>query len=311
MPADLAIKPRAEWAGDLRPTGPLDVERPEDVRFLLVHHTASPNDYDHAEVPALLRSFYTMHVGPERKWPDIAYNFLVDAYGGVWEGREGSATMPVKGSATGGSQGFAMLCCYIGNYTARAPSPAAEAAMLALLARLADRYGVDTTPGATAQFVSRGSNRHPEGTSVTTRTISGHRDMSKTECPGEVVYAAVRDRYQGEVTALRAALAAAPSPSAQPTVTPDPARDPSSASASPGEDRESEMSQRVDAGAEGSGDEDDSTLSGPAAVTVAAVGATAAVAGAVAVRARGGTDTFVQGRCGRGLHEGGDRRHGE
>src|SRR5690606_28908465 len=124
----------------------------------------------------------------ERGWPDIAYHFLVDRDGRVWEGRDGSLTRPVQADASGGSQGHAMLCCLIGEFTEQAPTPAAVAALTAVLAWLGDTYGIDTAPGATATFTSRGSNRWPAGTEVTTATIAGHRDMSYTECPGDACY---------------------------------------------------------------------------------------------------------------------------
>jgi hypothetical protein len=68
---------------------------------------------------------------------------------------------------------------------------------------LADRYAVDTRPGAKVSFTSRGSNRWPPGAEVTTGTIAGHRDMSLTACPGDVLYDDVVARFPAEVTALR------------------------------------------------------------------------------------------------------------
>ena len=197
------VRPRADWARGLTPTGPLQQERPGDTRFLLVHHTASANDYDVGDVPGLLRGFYWFHTGPDRKWPDVAYNFFVDRYGTVWEGRTGSLTGPVMPDATGGSQGFAQLCCFIGHHQAEAPTPEAQTSMTALLAALADVYAIETAPGATTTFVSRGSNRWPVGTTVTTTTIAGHRDMSLTACPGDAAYRLVRDVFPAAVTALR------------------------------------------------------------------------------------------------------------
>jgi hypothetical protein len=197
------VRPRADWAGGLTPTGPLRQERPGDTRFLLVHHTASANDYDPGDVPGLLRGFYRFHTGPDRRWPDVAYNFFVDRYGTVWEGRTGSLTGPVMVDATGGSQGFAQLCCFIGDHQIEAPTPAAQLSMTALLAALADTYAIDTAPGATTTFVSRGSNRWPAGTTVRTTTIAGHRDMSLTTCPGDAAYRLVRDVFPAAVTALR------------------------------------------------------------------------------------------------------------
>ncbi len=203
----LEIRPRSDWAADLPATGELESE---DVRFLLVHHTASPNDYGPQEVVGQLRSFFRYHTSAVKGWPDVAYNFLVDRFGGVWEGRTGSLAGPVTGSATGGSQGFAQLACFIGDFSATAPTPAARSSMLHLLALSADRYDLDTRDGAQASFVSRGSNRWPPGTEVTTRTIAGHRDMSLTACPGDALYEDVLCNYPMDVTALRP-----PSPAAR------------------------------------------------------------------------------------------------
>lgn len=183
---------RSTWGADLPPKGPLSEEAPGDVRFLLVHHTASSNAYAQADVPRLLRSIYEFHTGSAKGWPDIAYNFLVDRFGRVWEGRTGSLQGPVKPDATGGSQGFTQLGCFLGDHTSEPPTAAAQVAMGRLLAALAARYGIDLTDGATATFVSRGSNRHPAGTVVTTPTISGHRDMSLTTCPGDACYPLIR-----------------------------------------------------------------------------------------------------------------------
>ena len=206
----LDVQPRSAWGGDLKPTGPLAEEAPGDVRFLLVHHTASANGYSRAEVPQLLRGFFGFHTG-DRRWPDLAYNFMVDRFGRVWEGRTGSLDRPVRGDATGGSQGFALLSCFIGDHTREAPSAEALDAMGKLLGALASRHSIDVRPGATATFVSRGSSLHPAGKQVTTPTIAGHRDMSKTTCPGDACYRLLRTRL---VPAAVAALPAVATPAA-------------------------------------------------------------------------------------------------
>ncbi len=199
------IRPRSLWAGSTCPVrGPLPVELAGDVRYLLVHHTASPgNSYTSTQVPGLLRGMYWYHTGPEKNWPDIAYNFLVDKYGRIWEGRYGSIQRPVIPSATGGNQGFDQIACFIGNHSTYRPTLAAQDAMVSLLAWLAKRYAVATAPGSTVTFVSRGSNRYPRGTMVTTRTIEGHRRMSLTTCPGDAAYSLVRDSFPASVTSVR------------------------------------------------------------------------------------------------------------
>lgn len=233
----LGVRPRADWAQGLVPTGELHQERPEDVKFLLVHHTASGNQYAPEDVPGLIRGFYAQHTGPDKNWPDVAYNFFVDRFGTIWEGRTGSLAAPVMPDATGGSQGFAQLGCFIGDHQAQAPTDAARLGMISLLAALAGTYGIETAPGSMTTFVSRGSNRWPAGESVTTTTIAGHRDMSQTACPGDFAYDLVRTVFPTEVTAL---LATTPSPTASTTAPPStsPAGDPKatvgSAAAAPG-----------------------------------------------------------------------------
>lgn len=217
VPPPEKLHRRSAWA-DRPPTGPI---RPEDdVRFLLVHHTASPNGYDADHVPALLRGIFEFHT-KDKGWPDVAYNFFVDAFGAVWEGREGSIDGAVRGDATGGSQGHAVLCCFIGMHTAEPPTEAARAAMAHLLAWQADRHDVDLTVGPTIRFVSRGSNRWPEGHEVVTDPIAGHRDMSHTECPGDAAHPLVRGELTERAIAIRADHRRPPPASSAPTGRPE------------------------------------------------------------------------------------------
>ncbi len=225
-PAELPgmdVRPRAAWAQGIPAPQSLPQERSEDVRFMIVHHSASPNNYGADDVPGVIRGFHSFHTGPDKGWPDVAYNFFIDRYGGVWEGRAGSLTRPVIPDATGGSQGFSQICCFIGDHTAEPPTDQARGAMTLLLAALAERYSIDPRPGVTTTFMSRGSNKWPVGSTVTTATIAGHRDMSQTNCPGDAAYPLVRDVFPVEVTAVLAARAL-PSqgetrPTAGPTVT--------------------------------------------------------------------------------------------
>ncbi len=210
------ILPRSAWAGADRPPGPLLPE--PDVRILVVHHTVNANDYSPESVVPLLQAIHRFHTGPDKGWSDVAYNFLVDRHGRIWEGRAGSIDGPVVGDATGGNQGFDQKCAFLGDHRTEVPSDAAQAAMIGLLAMLADRHGIDTRAGAAATFTSRGSNRHPAGAQVTSATITGHRTMSQTACPGDAGMALVTDVVPAAVTTAREAPA--PSPTGSPTTGP-------------------------------------------------------------------------------------------
>lgn len=193
----LRIRPRSDWGADLPPKRAL---APETVKFLLVHHTASSNTV--TDPRSVIRQTYAFQTGPEKRWPDICYHFMIGPDGSVWETRAGSLDGPVVADATGGNQGYAQLVCLIGDFSLQPPTPAAQDALLRTMIWLADRYGIDTTPGATTTFTSRGSNKFRAGAIVTTSTISGHRDVTFTACPGNVGYSLL-EGWRSRVHATR------------------------------------------------------------------------------------------------------------
>ena len=179
----LHIHPRSDWGADLPPKGAMGTE---DVRFLLVHHTASTNNAP--DPRSVIRQTYAYQTGPAKRWPDVCYHFMIGADGSIWEARAGSLDGPVVADATGGNQGYAQLICLIGNFVGEAPTLAAQDSLMRMMIFLADRYEIDSAPAASVTFVSRGSNRYRAGSQITTSTISGHRDCSATACPGDVGY---------------------------------------------------------------------------------------------------------------------------
>lgn len=177
------IHPRSDWAAGRPPRGPIG---PETVKFLLVHHTASSNVVPDPAV--VIRQTYDFHTGPQKRWPDICYHFMIGPDGSIWEARAGSLDGAVVADASGGNQGYAQLVCLLGDFSNQAPTAAAQESLMRMLIHLADRYDVDTDPSATTSFVSRGSDKFRAGTTVTTSTISAHRDVTFTACPGDVGY---------------------------------------------------------------------------------------------------------------------------
>lgn len=181
----LAIAPRSAWGAKLPPKPGLRAER--SVKFLLVHHTAASNSYRQTQVAQQIQSIYQFHTN-SKKWADVCYNFFVDRFGGVWEGRAGSLAGPIEADATGGSQGFAQLVCLLGNFETTQPPAAMINSCAKVLGWLAFRYRIDLNQDRPVEIVSRGSNKWKAGTKVNARPISGHRDMSATLCPGKFVY---------------------------------------------------------------------------------------------------------------------------
>ena len=156
------------------------------LQFALVHHTAGTNSYTASQSAAIVRGIEVYHV-KGNGWNDIGYNFLVDKYGQVFEGRFGGIDKNVIGAhAEGfntGSVGVAML----GTYDSSAPPLVARTALVNLLAWRLDVAHVD--PLSTLTVASGGNAKFPAGTPVFLRAVSGHRDTGFTTCPGAALYA--------------------------------------------------------------------------------------------------------------------------
>jgi hypothetical protein len=155
------------------------------VRNAYLHHTVNANNYTAEEVPAILRAIYRFHVFTNG-WCDIGYNFLVDRFGRVWEGRAGGVDKPVIGAHTGGfntgSTGVAML----GTFSTVAPPPAIYDAVRRVLTWKFGVHGVDANRVIEVTAGESPGSRYPAGTKVAVRTISGHRDVWFTDCPGDL-----------------------------------------------------------------------------------------------------------------------------
>jgi N-acetylmuramoyl-L-alanine amidase len=178
-----AIVPRLSWRADERITR--TPYYAEDLRFALVHHTAGSNRYTRAQSAAIVRAIQLYHVRGNG-WNDVGYNFLVDKYGQVFEGRAGGVDRNVVGAHAEGFNTGSVGVALLGNYSGTPVSKAAVDAIGQLLAWRLDLAHVD--PLSSLSAVSRGNGRFPAGAPVFLRSISGHRDTGFTSCPGRVLY---------------------------------------------------------------------------------------------------------------------------
>jgi flagellar hook assembly protein FlgD len=178
------IVPRRGWSADesIRRAGPSFAPA---VRLALVHHTAGRNGYTAAESPAIVRAIELYHV-KGNGWNDIGYNFLVDRFGTVFEGRYGGVDRNVVGAHAEGFNTGSVGVAVLGEYSSLAVSQKARDSLARLLAWRLDLAHVD--PASTLSFISGGNARFPAGIPVFLRTVSGHRDTGLTDCPGNALY---------------------------------------------------------------------------------------------------------------------------
>src|SRR3989440_134417 len=103
------IIPRSAWAGSqCRPRG---VPGYGTVKLAFVHHTDNLNGYGPRQSAAIVLAICRFH-RDTRGWSDIGYNFLVDRYGQVFEGRAGGTDRPVVGAQV---KGFNLVSTGVAN----------------------------------------------------------------------------------------------------------------------------------------------------------------------------------------------------
>lgn len=193
------IVSRAEWGADetwRSPTPRMGTR----VLAGVVHHTASTNSYTADQAPAQMRNLYA-YFTKSLNYSDMGYNFLVDKFGTIYEGRAGCAVnadptcdgpaQPTQGAHTAGLNLDTFGVSVIGNYDVLAPeNPAAIVeAVASLMAWKIAPYGLD--PNATAKVLSTdtsGSSRFSSGQTATMQVITAHRDVGITACPGRYLY---------------------------------------------------------------------------------------------------------------------------
>ena len=179
-----AIVTRAQWGADesMRKADPSYAP----VKMAFIHHTDSGNLYSPADAPALVRGIYAFHT-QTLGWNDIAYNFLVDRFGTIYEGRYGGVSRGVVGAHVLGFNTGSTGISVIGTFTDGAPPAAAVAALERLLAWKLAVSGLD--PLKTATMTCGATEKYTKGTTVTFPVVAGHRQANYTECPGDAFYA--------------------------------------------------------------------------------------------------------------------------
>jgi len=164
------IIPRETWSGDpnindprVRDAGGRLVWEPYyyNVQKIIIHHTATPNNQDPIYWMKTIYNFHSI----SNNWGDIGYNYLIDQYGNIYEGKLGGDE--AKGYHAGSANANSIGISLIGDFTSTLPTQAAQDSLVRLIAEKASLF--DFTPN----YLS---------------TVYGHRDVVATGCPGNAFY---------------------------------------------------------------------------------------------------------------------------
>ena len=186
-PGQPPIIARRGWAQGHAP--PAHLAGYGTILVAFVHHTVNPNGYSAADVPGMLRAIFDYH-RYVRGMLDIAYNFLIDAYGRIWEGRAGGIDMAVIGAHAGAYNAESTGVAILGDFTDVVPSTAALSALKRFLAWKLSLHGVPTYGKATVTVDPADAFYTPfrPGARVPLPRVAGHRDGDLTDCPGNALY---------------------------------------------------------------------------------------------------------------------------
>jgi hypothetical protein len=160
------IHTREDWGAQAPATTPRVIhDRP---RYVVVHHTSTPNVGDHSVGQAyrLSRSIQDFHM-TNNGWPDAGQHFTISRGGHVMEGRQGSVEAArrgvfVEGTHVGGANKYTVGIECEGTYNEVLPPKALVESLTVTLAWLCRQYDLDP---ATA--------------------IVPHRRFNSTDCCGD------------------------------------------------------------------------------------------------------------------------------
>ncbi|HBX51894.1 MAG TPA: hypothetical protein DEH02_12585 [Bacteroidales bacterium] len=193
-----SIIPRSDWCGSFtacqNPTYTPTVIYPTHV---IMHHGASPDTY--TDGYSIVRSYWDYHVNTNG-WLDIGYNYLVDKYGNIFQGRynPSNTTQDVQGAHATSYNSYSIGICFLGNTDVTNSTTVQLSKLEDLLAWWFDWRGFDPTTSA-----SINSQNLPR--------VMGHRDVASTTCPGNNLYnllAQIRTNTKNNIIACNSSCTA-------------------------------------------------------------------------------------------------------
>ena len=165
----------------------------DTIKVAFVHHVVSTNNYTPAQAAQQMRNIYSWFT-QGIKVNDFGYNFMVDRFGRLYEGRAGGMDRPVVGAHTSGFNAESFAVSFLGNADTLNPdAPTREKILDSISDLVAWKFELhDVNPIGSAVLTSAGpgpgqgtTSMYWPGEKVTSKTIAGHGDIGATSCPGE------------------------------------------------------------------------------------------------------------------------------
>lgn len=156
----IKIIPRAAW-GALKVSGKLTEHK---INTITLHHTGVALE-NRSEAPLKVKRHQDFHIN-SRGWPDLAYHFIVDTSGHIYEGRD---ITKAGDSGTNYDPTGHLLICAEGNFE--------------------EQVVTDEQYETLVKLMAWGSSKFE----LSPDSIKAHRDYCSTLCPGSNLYGKLVD----------------------------------------------------------------------------------------------------------------------
>jgi N-acetylmuramoyl-L-alanine amidase-like protein len=213
QPVAPAIVTRDQWGATLEDGGCPPRTGPSygEVDAAVIHHTVSANDYTPEEAPGIVLGICRFHRNANG-WNDIGYNFLIDRFGTIYEGRAGGVGAAVVGAHAQGFNSQTFGTASIGTHTVEGITEAAKSAFAHLLAWKLSLHG--TIAAGKTRLISGGgsANKYPAGKRIRVKRVFGHGRVGLTACPGAALKHQIKEIRQRAQALIDVAPGAAAAP---------------------------------------------------------------------------------------------------
>lgn len=183
------IVSRAGWGADetLKSGQP---QYSSTIKIGFVHHTVTASAYPQSQAAAQVRAVYaydTLGLGIS----DMGYNYLVDRFGTIYEGRAGGIDKAVVGAHTAGFNENSFAVAVLGDFHNKRPTSSTLSSVVNSVGAVAGwKLGLfHRDPMAPVSLVSGGkygTSRYEAGqVAKMPHTLIGHGDIGATACPGK------------------------------------------------------------------------------------------------------------------------------
>ncbi|MBU6213170.1 MAG: N-acetylmuramoyl-L-alanine amidase [Actinomycetales bacterium] len=188
-PAAPTIVPRAGWGADeTLKSG--DPKYSATIKIGFVHHTVTASNYPQSQAAAQVRAVYaydTLGLGIS----DMGYNYLVDRFGTIYEGRAGGLEKAVIGAHTAGFNENSFAVAVLGDFHHDRPSSTTLSAVVNAVGSVAGwKLGLfhrdPMSPVALVSTGKYGTSKYDAGeVARMPYSLIGHGDIGATACPGK------------------------------------------------------------------------------------------------------------------------------